>query len=153
VATLIALAALVTSLAQLRQARLASKVQALSDVMHESSQILMWAAHDPEAYAFFERDIFGQGRSPRRTLADLARAEPATRMRVQIVCETLADFFDSTYDRRDQFEPKDWDAWWSYMRSLYDESPILQEYFKRRGDWYDVDEALAEASDSRPGSR
>ena len=141
-ATLIAFAALGTSLIQLTQSRRAIRDQTVADLLHQSSQILMWAANDPEAYTYFERALFGHGQ-PRRSLADLARADRATRMRVQIVCETLADFFESTYDGRAAFDAPSWNAWWAYMSNVYDESAVLRQYLRQRGDWYDIDDALA----------
>jgi len=146
VATVIALAALMTSLAQLRQSRQTLKEQSIADVMHQSSQILMWAAEDPEAYAYFERDIFSREGRDQRTLEDLARADRKTRMRVQVACETIADFFEATYDQRQSFSPHDWYGWWTYMLDVYDESPVLREYFRRRGPWYDIGPALETAS-------
>ncbi len=143
-ATCIAVAALGVSVLQFDQYRRAVRDQSISDVLNRSTQILMWASSDPEAFSYFEKDIFASG--GRRGLDDLKRADRMTRVRVQLICETLADFFESTYDQRASFEADDWQGWCSYMAQLYDESPALQEFLRRRADWYEVDEALAELS-------
>lgn len=140
----VALVAVMISFSQLHQARQTARQKPISDVLEQSAQVTMWMADYPEVAAFFEADVFGRERVPseREVLERLARTDPSTRRRVQVVCEVMADFFQSAYDQREFFESEEWSAWWTYIGDVYRESAVLKAYFSRRDHWYDVDEAL-----------
>jgi hypothetical protein len=71
---------------------------------------------------------------------------PLERARVLMACELLADFWEITYEQRRRLPDSDWNTWWDYFIDGYKESPVLQEYFRRRDGWYLVDDPLRDTT-------
>ncbi len=53
-----------------------------------------------------------------------------------------ADSIEMTFTQRNVIPACDWNGWWHYYCDLYDESPVLQDYLKKRSTWYLVDDAI-----------
>jgi hypothetical protein len=81
--------------------------------------------------------------------ANLKAQDPAGYQRVMAFTDKLADFLDYCFVLESVHPPHDFLQWWQWCCDVYDQSPILQDYFKQHRDWYSVTPSLTDPEERR----
>lgn len=60
-------------------------------------------------------------------------------VRLDNLCEVILDFADDVIEQADTMRVQkemDWSTWWAYLRSLYQNSPVLREFMRTNLEYY-----------------
>ncbi len=95
----------------------------------QSLELLRFLAEKPETY-----DYFYGGK-------ELEEDHP-NRVFILYASEAIANFLEHLALQRGNLPGQQWDTWRRFIRSTYDGSPAVRDFFKRHREWYS-DELLS----------